>query len=852
MKTLALLFVLVITGTFLQAQDQGAIPKISLQITNYFSYYPSVKIYLITDKTTYKPGETIKFHAFITDAENHLASEDGSKLSLGLYDKTGTVLLKDAFPITKGEASGNLMIADNLNADNYFLAATTTNQYAPDQTTIAKLRIDPLYSNQWVLSSMVKDSISVSGKQNELYISLNDISGTVLKNEFLRFKLKNGSEVVENGKLKTDDNGKFTIPFTVPAKTNGEPFVCEISDAKDEWKQEIFLPTGIDPVVVKFYPEGGTLVSGVPTRVGFTVFNKWGVPVDVEGSVVNADGSAVTPVKTLTKGLGIFTINNSGQQKMKLVLSGSTGTNQSFELPAPAADGLSLSLTKADQEFVYTNMVFADKQKHTISLIITHGNSVYWAGDMEINGSGRLKLPATELPQGVNLLSVFSKEGNLLAERLFYKDNKQLLKVNIQPEKTSLTQKSKMQVKVLLADENDKPVAGNVNIAVVDKTTLNKVPLQIDEYLQIDSELETPISSFPEAFNIETINPGMLDILLVSNRLKAFDWAKIRQFKPESAADSHFDNFRISGVVTDKGGNKINKAKVSLANNKNMQIYSAITNADGTFSIPNLSMGNIDDYSVKATDADGKRDLKVTFIKDLPGQISAYITDHIQKCTLMTTNNYPGKAYVANNPDLFTKAPKKARVITNPYESQQKLLASATSILEVIKTLKPYKLSGDQIVFVGSENSLNYQGGALIVIDGQMMGTSASILQGISPSNIDHINVSTNPMDIQRYTGLNSVGIIEVFQKGASRVTEKTIKKPGFIEENEAEETKAVIKRDLGTTLFWKTDQRVDQSGAFTFEIEAGKVISDFVIDVQATTTDGRSGAAKTKITVTK
>lgn len=850
MKTLALLLVLVLTGTFLQAQEQGAIPKISLQIANYFSYYPSEKIYLTTDKTAYKPGETIKFHAFITDAENHLTKEDGGKLSLGLYDKTGTVLLKDAYAVTKGEASGNLVIPDNLQADNYFLGATTSTQYSPDQTTISKLRIDPLYINQWMLSSMTKDSISVPGKKNELYVSLNEISGAVLKNEFLRFKLKNGTEVIANDKFKTDDNGKVTIPFTIPSKTSGEPFICEIADAKDDWKQEIFIPTGIDPVVVKFYPEGGTLVAGVPTRVGFTVFNKWGMPVDAEGSIQNADGSAVAPVKTLTKGLGIFTV--SGQQKMKLVLSGSTGTNQSFELPAPVADGLSFSLIKADQEFVYSNLVFADKQKHPVSLIITHGNSVYWAGDMEINGSGRLKLPATELPQGINLISVFSKEGNLLAERLFYKDNKQLLKVNIQPEKSSLAAKGKMLVKVSLTDENDKPLAGNANIAVVDKTALNRTPLQIDEYLQIESELETPITSFPEAFKVETINPGMLDILLVSNRLKAFDWAKIRQFKPENAADSHFDNFRISGVVTDKNGNKVNKAKVSLANNKNMQIYSAITNADGTFSIPNLSMGNIDDYTVKATDAEGKRDLKVAFIKDLPGQISAYITDHIQKCLLMPNNNYPGKAYVANNPDLFTKAPKKARVSTNPYESQQKLLSSATSILEVIKTLKPYKLSGDQIVFIGSENSLNFQGGALIVIDGQMMGTSASVLQGISPSNVDHINVSTNPMDIQRYTGLNSVGIIEVYQKGASHVTDKTIKKPGFIEENETEDTKAVIKRDLGTTLVWKPDQKVDQSGVFSFEVEAGKVISDFVIDVQATSTDGRSGAAKTLISITK
>ena len=53
----------------------------------------------------------------------------------------------------------------------------------------------------------------------------------------------------------------------------------------------------------------------------------------------------------------------------------------------------------------------------------------------EIDGVGRLRIPADQLPQGINLLSAFSKEGNLLAERIVFKDNKQKLKVDIQPEK---------------------------------------------------------------------------------------------------------------------------------------------------------------------------------------------------------------------------------------------------------------------------------------------------------------------------------------------------------------------------------------------------------------------------------
>ena len=856
MKALILLVLMVITGTLLPAQDQGTIPKISLQITNFFSYYPREKVFLMTDKFHYRPGEAIWFRAFVADAENRPDSDKGSKLSVGLYDKAGVLLLKDGFDLIKGEASGTLVVPDNLPADVYFLGANTSSLYSPDQISITKLKIDAQYSNQWVFKTIAKDSISVAGKKNELFVILTDITGSAVKNELLRYRLKNGAETIENGKFKTDDNGKVTIPLNIPAKTNGEPFICELADAKDELKYQVFLPSNVDPIVVRFYPEGGNLVAGIPTRIGFTAFNKWGIPVDIEGSVLNQDGETVTPVRTLTRGLGLFSVTIIGQSKFKLLLKTGAGQGQSFELPAPLADGLAISIAKSDTDFIYTNLIFQDKQKHPVSLIITHGNSVYWAADMDINGTGRLKIPSDQLPHGINLLSVFSKEGNLLAERLVFKDNKQALKISVLPEKTKLQSKEKMLVKVQLTDEHNNPVSGSVAVSVFDRLTENTGQVQLDDFFQLESEVETPFSSFPEAFKVRGSNSGLLDIFLIASRLKGFDWAKIRQFKPENANDSHFDNFRLSGVITDKNGSKINKAKVSLASNKNMRIYSTTTNAEGIFSFPDLSMANASDFTVKATDSDGKRELKVNLFKDLPGQMTVYIADNIQKYALQKTDNPVEKEYLAANPDLFVKAPRKIKTTSSNYDSQRKQLSSATSIMDVIKTMKPFKLVNNQIVFFGSENSLNYQGGALIVIDGQQMGTDVGVIQGASPSDVDHINVSTDPLDIQRYTGLNSVGVIEIFLKGGFAKGANLMKTEGLDSENHIPgafpESKQKINRDSGTTLFWKPDQKVDQSGKFEFEVGAGKTISDFIIEIQGTTSDGRVGAGRAGFSVTR
>ena len=858
MKSLIFLLAMVLAGTVLSAQDQGPIPKISLQITNYFSFYPRENVFVMTDKVHYKPGETIWFRAFTAEPDKPQDSYEISKLNLSLFDKAGKAVVKDVFKLSNGSTVGDLKIPADLAGDNYFLVAYSQEQSSLEQVSITKLKIDPEYSNQWVVQAAMKDSISISGKKNELLVVLRDVSGVVQKNEQLRYQIKNGSEVIEKDKLKTDENGKATIPFTIPAKTNGEPFICELSDYKDEWKHEVFLPSNLDPVVIKFYPEGGNLIAGVPTRIGFTAFNKWGIPVDVEGTILNQEGEHVTPAKTLTKGLGLFSVINLGQQKFKLLLSGTTGQNQSFELPAPAADGLALSVIKTDAEFIYANLIYPDKQKHSVALTITHGNNVYWAGDMEINGVGRLKIPADQLPQGINLLSAFSKEGNLLAERIIYRDNKQQLKIEVQPEKTNLPSNGKMTVKVRLTDENNQPVSGNVAVSVADKFRSNPDKPQIEEYLQIESEVETPFSLFPEAFKDKINNAALLDVFLIANRLKGFDWVKIRQFKPENATYINTANFRISGFVTDKNGIKINKAKVSLVNNKNMQLHTTTTNSEGIFSFPNLYMSNVDDFSTKATDSEGKRELKVNLIKNLEGQISVYIADNMQKYCLINSETIANESYFTNNEDLFPKAPKVLKVNTQGLDNQRKLLSSATSLMDVIKTIKPYKIVGNQIVFFGSENSLNYQGGALIVLDGQQMGTDIGVIQNLSPSEIDHINVSTNPMDIQKYTGLNSVGVIEIFQKKAQATeiktpNEVTEKRDGEFRIANAFPTEPVNpKRDNRTTLLWIPDQNVDQTGQFEFEVTTGKVITDFVIEVQGTTPDGRVGSGKANFSVAK
>jgi hypothetical protein len=88
------------------------------------------------------------------------------------------------------------------------------------------------------------------------------------------------------------------------------------------------------------------------------------------------------------------------------------------------------------------------------------------------------------------------------------------------------------------------------------------------------------------------------------------------------------------------------------------------------------------------------------------------------------------------------------------------------NIFDIIRQVKPFQLDGGKILFANNGiNSFGYQEGALIVIDGIKMGTDAGILNSIPVTEIEKVNVYTNPSDVQRFTGLNNAGVVEIITK---------------------------------------------------------------------------------------
>jgi hypothetical protein len=148
------------------------------------------------------------------------------------------------------------------------------------------------------------------------------------------------------------------------------------------------------------------------------------------------------------------------------------------------------------------------------------------------------------------------------------------------------------------------------------------------------------------------------------------------------------------------------------------------------------------------------------------------------------------------------------------------------SVLDIIMQIKPYWIANNRIIFNSSGiTSVNNQDGAIIAIDGINQGTDIRVLTTVSVPDIALITASTNPMDIMKYTGMNSVGVIEIFTKQGP--PEDTSNDPA--------------KGRLTDSLLWQTDLSTDAAGKAKVSFRGNKR-SEVVISVAGMTSGGMYG----------
>ncbi len=286
----------------------------------------------------------------------------------------------------------------------------------------------------------------------------------------------------------------------------------------------------------RFFPEGGNLVQGLPSRVAFKVTDKAGRGVAATGRVLNQRGAVVARFQTLRLGMGSFSFTPAaGPETYTAVLTLPNGQPLTRQLPAAQAQGYVLHLAEAGPDHLTLTVRASSLQPHTLYLLAHSRQHVALATRLPLReGQATLNVNKSDLLAGVSHFTLFTAEQRPVCERLYFRPPPRALAISARPDKPAYTTRDKVSVQLGLPDQ---PAAlpASLSMAVYRLDSLNAAPpVAIDRYLALLADVRGPVES-PDYYFSAT-GPEVAeatDNLLLTQGWSRFRWAEVLAAPPK-------------------------------------------------------------------------------------------------------------------------------------------------------------------------------------------------------------------------------------------------------------------------------------------------------------------------------
>jgi len=855
-KKLIFTILLISSTTFIFSQENDFITRLKTNLLLYRTQKVDQAIVLQTDKTLYRPGETIWMKAYVTDVMTHLLSIKSLELSVQLSDSKGLVVAEGKYPLKNGVVDCSFSMPADLQSDIYHLIAYTPEMESVGIQSVFKKEIfisRPEHLDMIPHLEYAKPFFAPEQKESAVF-SLTDFNGKMLSGKRFDYQILKEDRELLSGKGKTGTNGTGEVVFLTPSPKNESPVMVsvDIPSGNDRLNFVTKIPLASERINVTFFPDGGKFVPGIPQLVVFEAHDQLGKPISLKADVLDEQGKQVVVTATILPGLGVFSVLNIDNKKLTFKITSDIGNNQETILPSQTPGSMSITVKKNDGKSLSLLLGRSPKSELSKFVIVAIGNGeMIWASDFELEQAGVLNVPLENFRSDIAAIAVFTETGVLVSQRLVYVGKSPRVNVSLSPNKSSYKKGEEGQIKLKITGSDGKPVKAEIAVSMSDKYAF---PGSVSDVTSLNYGLDRP-SGIIEP--IEKMNRVLVDYILAANAIKGFDWNQVSAIDPTKNQNIRMSSTRISGRVVDAKELPVPNALVSLTS-PSLQQFNARSDQHGEFVI-NLPLSvEKKNLSASATDGSGKGNYHVILNKSFKDELA----NSLNKTTVnewKILDQLYGSNYFKENPDYFKAIPASKvksgeKKVREPF--WKKNLNTATNILDIIKSIRPYELmGGSKIVFRG-QNSFNFQDGAMIVIDNQKMGTDASILLSVNTHDIDDIEIFTNPVDMSRYTSLNSVGVIVITTKrgGSGKETVEAEEMEDSQKESLQKQFKPEFigneKYDLKTTLQWIPVLFTDENGEAVIPFKAGGVKSTFILEIAGFTDQGLWIGNQTEIKV--
>ena len=359
-------------------------------------------------------------------------------------------------------------------------------------------------------------------------------------------------------------------------------------------------------VNLKFFPEGGNLIQGVPSQVAFEATDAFGNPVELSGVVINEAKKEVAQLSVHHNGRGVFTYTPTDNKSKATVEC--NGKKYSFDMPDALPKGVVLKVDNLS----YTDSVEVALQKsahlsdETFGVAVISGGKLshYYLINIEDEDTVRFKFDKSKLTSGVSWIVIFDGNGKIVCDRLIFTNKHEQLNILAKTQKESYNPYEPVEMEFTIHDREENPIQTAFSVSV--KDGVNEVlPTQnMLTNLLLMSEIKGYVHNPSYYFEADdSIHRTALDQLLMVQGWRRYSWEKMSgvtpfdlKYKPEQGIETEGSvvsfvrklpkpNVQVSFFLTKKEEEESAGSFVNLFVTDSLGRFSFVSNVEGKWNM---------------------------------------------------------------------------------------------------------------------------------------------------------------------------------------------------------------------------------------------------------------------------
>ncbi|MFI5162660.1 MAG: carboxypeptidase-like regulatory domain-containing protein [Sphingobacteriales bacterium] len=616
-------------SAFSQSTLQAELLKCTNRTDSVTNKYPAEKIYIQFDKPDYALGDTVWLKAYLFNAPSLLLSAQSGILHIDITNDSNKLVKQYQLPVARGItwASIGLDKKDFLPGNYILRAYTNWMRNFGDETFFYKQFSILSLENKLLVTSNINISALADHDKINTILKFTDANTMPVINAPMQLQVFAGEKRLYKQKLVTDDKGILNVNFEVPPKTANIHLIAE--DEKQPGK--MLIPINMyraENADIRFLPEGGSLVAGIPAHIGFKAVGEDGKGLDISGAILDKQGKQIASINSLHKGIGSFDLDVQPDEVYTAKITFSGGAFKSYPLPAIKNSGTALRIVNNPDRDSLDVIVSA-----TGDIAALHQNYfltakargvVCYAATLDFNkmSTTRCKIAKSLFPTGITHFVLMTTAEQPLNERLVFIDHADALNITIAA-KPEYAVKDSIALHISVNDNAGKPVQGNFSLAVTDDSQVKQDSLveNIASRLLLTSDLKGYVEQ--PAYYFSSANPDRFTAL--DNLLLTQGWVSY-ELKTAVAPYTAEHEFKVSGKVTNVFNKAVKGTRVMLLSQSPTIVKDTLTDNNGRFVFDNFPKIDTPVFVVEAVNKSGKSfNVRITMDEPIaPGFTNPY------------------------------------------------------------------------------------------------------------------------------------------------------------------------------------------------------------------------------------